>query len=340
MLSPQNARFSLKFSTQDLPETARAKALRDLYEQAILPGKLEPLEPLPGSVVRVDITKWTVAGVSVMSGALAGVRQVIRSASSVASCEDDVLLGVNLRGGSIAIYHDQEFALRSGDAFFATRDAKDVGIARSTAMRFMGFRVARNAVAALGARLGEGQFRIIRRGTPALDLLIAYTQAAASDQLLGAPQLQSLVATHITDLIGANVGGTRDGLAIAENRGIRAARMQAIMADLVANMERCDLTVDAIARRQRVTTRYIHKLFEGEGTTFSTFLREQRLCHAHRMLCDTRLMHRSISSIAYDVGFGDLSYFNRVFRQRYSATPSEVRHSSVGDATGGGVTGT
>ena len=29
--------------------------------------------------------------------------------------------------------------------------------------------------------------------------------------------------------------------------------------------------------------------------------------------------------IAYDVGFGDLSYFNRVFRRRYGATPSDIR---------------
>jgi AraC-like DNA-binding protein len=34
---------------------------------------------------------------------------------------------------------------------------------------------------------------------------------------------------------------------------------------------------------------------------------------------------RSISLIAYDVGFGDLSYFNRVFRRRYGVTPSDIR---------------
>jgi AraC-like DNA-binding protein len=29
--------------------------------------------------------------------------------------------------------------------------------------------------------------------------------------------------------------------------------------------------------------------------------------------------------IAFDAGFGDLSYFNRVFRQRYGDTPSGIR---------------
>jgi len=36
---------------------------------------------------------------------------------------------------------------------------------------------------------------------------------------------------------------------------------------------------------------------------------------------------RRISDIAYDAGFGDLSYFNRVFRRRYDATPSEIRNA-------------
>jgi AraC-like DNA-binding protein len=33
----------------------------------------------------------------------------------------------------------------------------------------------------------------------------------------------------------------------------------------------------------------------------------------------------AISEIAFDVGFADLSHFNRAFRRRYGMTPSEVR---------------
>ena len=32
-----------------------------------------------------------------------------------------------------------------------------------------------------------------------------------------------------------------------------------------------------------------------------------------------------ISAVAFDAGFGDLSYFNRTFRRRYDAAPSDVR---------------
>jgi len=50
---------------------------------------------------------------------------------------------------------------------------------------------------------------------------------------------------------------------------------------------------------------------------------------AYRILSDPRLADRNISSVAFDVGFGDLSYFNRAFRRCYAATPTEIRQSAM-----------
>jgi AraC-like DNA-binding protein len=52
--------------------------------------------------------------------------------------------------------------------------------------------------------------------------------------------------------------------------------------------------------------RYVHKLFEREGLTFSAFILDRRLSRAHRFLSEPRLADRKISSVAFDVGFGDL----------------------------------
>jgi AraC-like DNA-binding protein len=43
------------------------------------------------------------------------------------------------------------------------------------------------------------------------------------------------------------------------------------------------------------------------------------------MLADPRRLCDKISAIAYDCGFGDISYFNRMFRQRFGETPSDRR---------------
>jgi AraC-like DNA-binding protein len=143
------------------------------------------------------------------------------------------------------------------------------------------------------------------------------------------PELQRLVVSHMHDLIAATIGATRDGQAIAEGRGIAAARLRLIMADINANLGDNDLAVVEVANRHRVTPRYVHKLFENEGLTFSSFVLGQRLSRAHRILSDPRLCGRNVSSVAFDVGFGDLSYFNRTFRRHYAATPTEIRQSAT-----------
>jgi len=77
--------------------------------------------------------------------------------------------------------------------------------------------------------------------------------------------------------------------------------------------------------RHRVTPRYIQRLFEHDSTSLTQFVLYERLARAHRLLGSARDARRTISEIAFAVGFGDLSYFNRSFRRRYGMTPSDVR---------------
>ena len=160
-------------------------------------------------------------------------------------------------------------------------------------------------------------------------MLVTYASALAETLPLTTPELQRLAVGHMHDLVAGTIRATRDGRAIAEGRGIAAARLQAIMTTISTHLGDGDLSVAEIARRHRVTPRYVHKLFENEGLTFSSFILGQRLSRVHRLLSDPHLADRSISSMAFDVGFGDLSYFNRTFRQRYAATPTEIRQRAI-----------
>jgi len=62
-------------------------------------------------------------------------------------------------------------------------------------------------------------------------------------------------------------------------------------------------------------------------TTFSEFVLEHRLLLARRLLTNPGNRLSKISTIAYDAGFADISYFNRAFRRRFEATPSELRNA-------------
>jgi len=93
-----------------------------------------------------------------------------------------------------------------------------------------------------------------------------------------------------------------------------------------------DLSPSAVARRQHVSESYIRKLFEGEDTSFSEFVLTRRLPRAHRLLVDPGRVEQSIASIAFGVGFGDLSYFNRAFKRFYVR---RRRKFEVADLRGG-----
>jgi len=326
---------TLRFSTNGMPEDRRAQAIRELHlrERTILSGRLEPiepLEPLPDCLLHVDLTKRTLPGLALVSGTLTGVRHAVRTSAAAATGEDDLLLGVNVRGCSTARQRDRDLMLRDGDAFFATRDLSGFTVTRPTPVRFIGCRVPRKAVAPLVGRLDDTPLRLVPPCSEALALLVTYARAIADALPLETPELQRLAVTHMHDLIAATIGATRDGRAIAEGRGIAAARLRSIMADISANLGDIELSVAEVARRHRVTPRYIHKLFENEDMTFSSFVLGQRLSRAHRMLSAPCLADRNISAVAFDVGFGDLSYFNRAFRRRYGATPTEIRQSAMG----------
>ena len=134
-----------------------------------------------------------------------------------------------------------------------------------------------------------------------------------------------MVSSHVYDLVALALGADRDVAENARAGGLAAARLNEAKAYVLAHLRRPGLSLAEIAKLQGVTPRYLRMLFEREGVTFSQFVRDRRLELAHRMLSSDRFADRSISLIAYDAGFGDLSHFNHAFRARYGATPSDIR---------------
>jgi AraC-like DNA-binding protein len=135
------------------------------------------------------------------------------------------------------------------------------------------------------------------------------------------------VAGHVYELAALALDATSERAVSAHGLGVRAVRLHAIKADIAANLADSKLSVSAVAARQGVTPRYVHKLFESEGPTYSACVLEQGLDRVHRLLTDPRFAGHSISTLAFRAGFGDLSYLNRAFRRRYGATPSDIRRS-------------
>lgn len=106
---------------------------------------------------------------------------------------------------------------------------------------------------------------------------------------------------------------------IGEARALSAGR-----AYLDAHYRNPDLSVQDMADDLSIPLRQMQRAFAAMGTTPTNYLLVKRLEHAKRAIEDRRAGRRGglISSIAYEAGFSDLSYFNRCYRRAFGSSPT------------------
>jgi AraC-like DNA-binding protein len=245
----------------------------------------------------------------------------------------NLVVVINLRGPLLVEQRGQELVLGAGDAVMIS-GANPACCAQKPQGELLAFRFPKASFEPLVNRVNDRIMQMIPPGTPALSLLRNYVGVAFDAHTHASPELGHLVASHIFDLLAATVGASRDADHAAQNGGLRAARLQAIKVDIAGHLEDVDFSVVGVAARNKCTPRYVQRLFEMEGTTFTEYVLAQRLARAYRMLTDPRRQGEKISVVAYDTGFGDVSYFNRVFRRHFGAVPSDVRAQAHRRASG------
>ena len=314
-------------ATDALHAQERGSAVQSLHRRGVT---FVPLRPIPGLACGADIATRRLPGLGLQSGTVWGNRHEHTHADAGRG-NDDLSIHINLSGLSIVAGRGREMTLQDGDAVLLSySEARTVTRPGRVYHRIV--RLPRASLAPLVPNIDDAVLRPIPRGTGALTLLANYAGALIDDPAIVALPMRQLVVAQLCDLIAVTLGATRDAQALADGRGIRAARLRAIKIDIEAHLANGDLSPAAVAARQRISDSYIRKLFEGEGTSFSEFVLLRRLARAHRMLTDRRWADRGIAWIAFESGFGDLSYFNRTFKRCYGARPSDVRASDRYDA--------
>ncbi|WGD32209.1 acetamidase/formamidase family protein [Ancylobacter sp. WKF20] len=111
----------------------------------------------------------------------------------------------------------------------------------------------------------------------------------------------------------------------ADSSSSRAALLQRIYATVERTIGREDLSIAEVARAEGISERYLQKLFEGTGESFSHYVRERRLQRAWHDLANPAELAVPISEIAYRYGFADSAHFSRLFRERFGLPPRELR---------------
>jgi AraC-like DNA-binding protein len=280
------------------------------------------IEPLPAEEPHAEAILLRMPGLAMMAGRRSAA--IYRRSQQFIDHDD-----VSITWASNSSYQTHQLGrtldLVRGEAIVLT--AGEAGHLRVPRLdNYVNLLVPRRCLSPLIADLDDAfGRRPIPAESPALQLLSRYLGILQEARTFAVPELRRQAVVHIHDLIALAIGATRDAAEVAKSRGARAARLRAIKEDIASRLDQPDLSAATIAARHRIKPRWVQRLFESEGTTFTEYVLAQRLVHAHRLLTDPLYASQKVSTIALDIGFGDLSYFNRAFRRRYGTTPSELR---------------
>jgi AraC-like DNA-binding protein len=316
----QRPKGPVRFAFDDCPEEERPTLLRECFARVGVHYDFSAPRDAP---FHVDLALNPFPGLLVGVGHLQAMRKR-GNRELAAQMSDDAAVLVNLKGAHRIEQRNQDIVLGEGEA--ALTSCSDVStIVHGGASEMLVLRLPKAGLAPLVDRLDDGWARRIPGDFPALRLLRSYLTLAWNDQAQAGPEMQRSLVTHVYDLLALMMGAGHDAAAIAAARGVAAARLHAIKQDINSNLADPGLSVAALAVRNRCTARSVQRLFEQEGTTFTEYVLARRLVHAHRLLGDPRHRAEKIISVALDCGFADVTYFNRAFRRRYGAAPSDVR---------------
>ncbi len=303
---------TIRYSTADLPEKDRLTMWRDHYCRTVMKLDIEPFD-------EADLD------CSIVARVLPGVQMMTTAWSPVRIVRHREIFMINQSGSVTANSRGRDVILRDGDALLMS-SAEVKTFDRHTHGGSLSFRIPRSILSAIVADVDDVVMQLIPHHTDVLKLLAGYAAPLFNDIALTTPEFRRTAVNHLHDLVALALGATHDAAGLANGRGMPAARLRAAKAYIIENSNRRDLSVGGVAAHLGLTARNLQRLFEGEGTTFSEFLLGQRLNRAHRMLTEPRLANSAVGAIAYDAGFGDLSYFNRSFKRRYGATPRDIRN--------------
>lgn len=253
------------------------------------------------------------------------INRVSRSRQSIlADTHDCYSLVINTSPTAIGgTYRQNDIELKPGEAFLDAGEPQIILGQDHNSWIHLG--IPKKLLDASFAKINDKQGLVVRHDAEALHLLRNYLMLFDTGDLPASPTLAAHVAATVIDLVGLVAGAKGDEAELAGLTGLRAARLEAVLAHIRTDFSNPELSAEFIGRKLDLSARYIQDLLASTGSALSERVLEQRLQRAKTMLNDPRHASKRIGEIAYEVGFNDISYFNRCFRRRFGEKPSAAR---------------
>jgi len=103
------------------------------------------------------------------------------------------------------------------------------------------------------------------------------------------------------------------------------ARAEGICAFIDTRLADSELTPSEVAAHFGISDRHLRGVLKQSGESFSEYLLRRRLERSASLLRDPSASDVTITQVAFQTGFNNLTHFGYAFKQRYEQTPREYR---------------
>jgi AraC-like DNA-binding protein len=256
-------------------------------------------------------------------------QRVLRTPRQIAKASEDYfLVSIQTEGRGVVRQDGREALLMSGD--FALYDST-----RPYELRFDG------AFAQTVLMLPGTQLRHAMTHTEAITASTVSGREGAGHLLINmieclrrdAPQLRPESAAAVADSVGhILVAGLRT-LPAAQRPGasdLARYHLARVKQHVQQHLADPGLNVGSIARAVALSPAHLHRLFaRSEDEPLAHYIWSRRLEACKRLLGDPGNARRSVSEIAFGLGFNDAAHFSRAFRARFGMSPREWRERAL-----------
>jgi acetamidase/formamidase/AraC-like DNA-binding protein len=311
----------LRFTTESYSQGERLRAWHDALDGLGL--RSSGRAPQAARALHGTIESQTSIGGFALS-VLTSVAQTLELKTSAADCLQIVLA---VDGAATLVADGRREPVAVHDIVYLP-SREQASLVFATDFRVFVVRVPR---AAVGARLFASS--LMRAGRIAADAGIGHVfsgflaSIAESVDTLSVSELRPLELALAEFLVACLAGHQRE----ASINGLttsQAAIFARVCRTIDERLGDPAISVAAIAQEERVSARYLQKLFETIGQSFSAYLRQRRLERCRAELVDPLYEKMSISDICFRWGFNDPAHFSRAFREQYQTSPSAFRHEA------------
>ncbi|MFD7915836.1 helix-turn-helix domain-containing protein [Streptomyces sp. NPDC059752] len=318
--------MSVVLTTLPLSPHERADYWNNVVSDTFIPLDVTLHEPVPsaGSIASERLGPLQISAVQ------AGPQTVWRNRRLISRGGEEFLTVTFQHTGTARLTQDGRRALVGPGTFTCSDAGRPYEREQPDHFRFTAIRVPKS-----GLGVPEADLRAVTgtvfsgdRGTSGLvaGFLRRLAERASGFDAYTGQQL-AMTAMDLLCVLVRERQGRLDPYASDTARGMLAR----VKAYVLTSLSDPDLSPERIAAAHHISVRYLHKLFQPEGTTVGRWIRQERLARCRRDLSRRTGSAPAVTAVAQRWGFTNPSHFSRAFRAAYGMSPREWQCGARGE---------